>query len=133
MYRLSGLNGKRTVFLLPDSKVLTTNPFVEMIQNLLTGRDILALFSPEDLEAIQIEIRSWASENGYDMNRTSIFQAFSDRVSRNLRVVVTRSPVGNLLRTHIRRFPSLIHCCTVDWFTAWSEDALQLVARLYLG
>ena len=133
VYRLSGLNGKRTVFLLPDSKVLTTNPFVEMIQNLLTGRDILALFSPEDLEAIQIEIRSWASENGYDMNRTSIFQAFSDRVSRNLRVVVTRSPVGNLLRTHIRRFPSLIHCCTVDWFTAWSEDALQLVARLYLG
>ena len=32
----------------------------------------------------------------------------------------------------MRQFPSLINCCTIDWFQPWPEDALERVAFKYL-
>ena len=31
-----------------------------------------------------------------------------------------------------RKFPSLINCCTIDWFQPWPEDALEMVANKFL-
>ena len=39
------------------------------------------------------------------------------------------SPVGDLLRVRCRNFPSLITCCTLDWFDNWPEQALLGVAK----
>ena len=30
-------------------------------------------------------------------------------------------------------FPSLVNCCTLDWFTEWPEEALVEVAKGFLG
>ena len=30
-------------------------------------------------------------------------------------------------------FPSLVNCCTIDWFSEWPNDALASVARKFLG
>ena len=38
------------------------------------------------------------------------------------------SPVGDLLRDRARMFPSLINCCTLDWFDKWPVEALNAVA-----
>ena len=38
------------------------------------------------------------------------------------------SPIGDAFRTRLRKFPSLVNCCTIDWFTAWPKDALLTVA-----
>lgn len=43
------------------------------------------------------------------------------------------SPIGNSLRERIRNFPSLVNCCTFDWFTRWPEDALEAVAERFLS
>jgi dynein heavy chain len=42
------------------------------------------------------------------------------------------SPIGDTLRNRIRNFPSLVNCCTIDWFTKWPEEALEAVAEKYL-
>jgi dynein heavy chain len=42
------------------------------------------------------------------------------------------SPIGSLLRERLRNFPSLVNCCTFDWFTRWPEEALQAVAERFL-
>lgn len=42
------------------------------------------------------------------------------------------SPVGDLLRNRCRKFPSLVNCCTLDWYFSWPEEALQGVAEQYL-
>ena len=39
------------------------------------------------------------------------------------------SPLGEIFRTRLRKFPSLVNCCTIDWFTEWPEEALLGVAR----
>ena len=43
------------------------------------------------------------------------------------------SPIGSTLRERIRNFPSLVNCCTFDWFTRWPEDALEAVAERFLS
>ncbi|VDP69805.1 unnamed protein product [Schistosoma curassoni] len=41
------------------------------------------------------------------------------------------SPIGDAFRSRLRMFPSLINCCTIDWFHVWPEDALEMVANKY--
>ena len=43
------------------------------------------------------------------------------------------SPVGDALRIRCRQFPSLINCCTIDWFHGWPEAALVSVAERFLA
>lgn len=42
------------------------------------------------------------------------------------------SPVGDTLRVRCRKFPSLVNCCTLDWFGRWPADALLYVSRTFL-
>ena len=41
------------------------------------------------------------------------------------------SPVGNAFRTRCRMFPSLVNCCTIDWFTEWPREALLGVSKSF--
>lgn len=42
------------------------------------------------------------------------------------------SPVGDTLRIRCRMFPSLVNCCTIDWFSRWPESALYYVSSEFL-
>lgn len=42
------------------------------------------------------------------------------------------SPVGDALRVRCRMFPSLVDCCTLDWFAAWPREALISVSQKML-
>ena len=41
------------------------------------------------------------------------------------------SPVGAAFRTRCRMFPSLVNCCTIDWFSEWPAEALLSVAKMF--
>ena len=38
------------------------------------------------------------------------------------------SPIGDALRVRCRKFPSLVDCCTLDWYAGWPSEALISVA-----
>ena len=38
----------------------------------------------------------------------------------------------NPCRARLRKFPSLVNCCTIDWFSEWPSDALRSVASQFL-
>jgi dynein heavy chain len=44
-------------------------------------------------------------------------------------MIIAMSPLGEVFRSRIRKFPSLVNCCTIDWFSEWPEEALLGVGR----
>ena len=40
--------------------------------------------------------------------------------------------VNPLSRDSLRKFPSLVNCTTIDWFSEWPADALKSVASRFL-
>jgi dynein heavy chain len=42
------------------------------------------------------------------------------------------SPVSESFRKRLRMFPSLVNCCTIDWFSEWPLEALDSVANTFL-
>ena len=46
--------------------------------------------------------------------------------------VLAMSPVGAAFRARCRKFPSLINCCTINWFRPWPEEALLSVSSQML-
>jgi dynein heavy chain len=41
------------------------------------------------------------------------------------------APVAGTCRC--RQFPSLINCCTIDWFSTWPAEALLSVSQKFLA
>ena len=46
----------------------------------------------------------------------SMYNFFIERVRSNLHICLAMSPIGDAFRNRLRQFPSLINCCTIDWF-----------------
>lgn len=51
-----------------------------------------------------------------DATPLSMYNLFIERVREHLHVVLALSPIGDAFRNRLRMFPSLINCCTIDWF-----------------
>ena len=81
------------------------------------------------MEQIVGMVRPIAKQAGKPETRDAILQHFVSLVRENLHIVICMSPIGAGFRTRCRMFPSLVNCCTIDWFSAWPEDALYSVAE----
>lgn len=57
---------------------------------------------------------------------------FIERVRDRLHIILCMSPVGDALRIRCRKFPALVDCCTLDWFSAWPREALLSVSERML-
>ena len=66
---------------------------------------------------------------GKDLSPDDLYAYFVERTKQNLHIVLCMSPIGDAFRDRIRKFPSLVNCCTVDWFQSWPSDALTAVAN----
>ena len=51
---------------------------------------------------------------------------------KNLHVVLALSPIGGRFRDRCRIFPSLVSCCTIDWYEPWLSSALKTVAEDFI-
>lgn len=64
---------------------------------------------------------------------SAVYEFFISRVRENLHLVLCFSPIGEAFRTRLRKFPSLVNCCSISWFTEWDENALRSVANHFLA
>lgn len=61
-----------------------------------------------------------------------LWKFFVEKVQENLHIVFCVSPIGDAFRERLRQYPSLVNCCTIDWFMQWPSDALEAVAVMFL-
>ncbi|OUW47187.1 MAG: hypothetical protein CBD47_05050 [Synechococcus sp. TMED187] len=76
-------------------------------------------------------VRPFCRDAGLPETKDNIKSLFISRVRENLHIVLCMSPVGSAFRVRCRMFPSLINCCTIDWFDRWPEEALQSVSQQF--
>ena len=130
--KLAGEANKRTVFLFSDTQI-AHEYFVEDISNILNTSEVPNLMENSDMVQIFENIRGRAKAAGMDGNKDSMTNFFISEVRKNLHVVLCFSPVGDAFRERLRKFPSLVTCTTIDWFSAWPQDALKDVAQEFLS
>ncbi|XP_006876041.1 PREDICTED: dynein heavy chain 3, axonemal [Chrysochloris asiatica] len=128
-----GVAIKSTVFLFADNQIKDES-FVEDINMLLNTGDVPNIFPADEkadiVEKMQMAVRTEGEK--MEITPLSMYNFFIERVKKNLHIVLAMSPIGDAFRNRLRMFPSLINCCTIDWFQSWPTDALELVANKFL-
>ncbi|XP_067440238.1 dynein axonemal heavy chain 6 [Thunnus thynnus] len=131
LYRMAGVEGKNMVFLFTDTQIVVEE-FLEDINNMLNSGEVPNLFEKDELEQVLAATRPKAKEAGIsEENRDEVFQYFISRVREKLHIVLCMSPVGDAFRSRCRMFPSLVNCCTIDWFVQWPREALLTVSQAF--
>lgn len=49
-----------------------------------------------------------------------------------MRIALSMSPSGDVLRSRCRSYPGLVNSTTIDWMFPWPEQALYAVANVIL-
>lgn len=128
LLKRSAIDSLPQVFLFSDTQIVKES-FLEDINNLLNSGEIPNLFPVDEKIAILDEMGPKAREAGQGDNRDQIYAYFVQVCRENLHIVLAFSPVGDQFRNRCRQFPSIINCCTIDWYNPWPAEALYSVAH----
>ncbi|XP_065834129.1 dynein axonemal heavy chain 7-like [Oscarella lobularis] len=133
--RKTAEGGNHGVFLFTDTQIKEES-FLEDISNLLNAGEVPNLFPLEEKQEICLKMRQLDKQREKskqtDGTPVALYNMFIDRVRDQLHVVLCMSPIGDAFRNRLRKFPSLVNCCTIDWFQSWPDDALEVVAKRFL-
>lgn len=56
------------------------------------------------------------ADKNAEFSPLALFNFFVSRCKENLHILLCMSPIGAAFTNSLRQFPSLISCCTIDWF-----------------
>jgi len=126
----SGCEQKLFVFLFSDTQI-AQEAFLEEVSSILNTGEVPNLYASEDKLEITEKCSKGANSAGKN-GPAEIFSWYVDQCRKNLHVVIAMSPIGAAFRNRLRSFPSLVNCCTIDWFHEWPAEALTAVANQFL-
>jgi dynein heavy chain len=133
--RKAGNGNTPLTFLFSDTQI-KNETFVEDISNILNSGEVPNIFPSDEraqvCDGARVHAKSVYGKAAADMTVQQLYTFFLGRVKQNLHIVLAFSPIGDAFRERLRKFPALINCCTINWFTTWPADALVAVARKFL-
>ncbi|MEW5317509.1 MAG: hypothetical protein WDW38_008798 [Sanguina aurantia] len=129
--RQAGASAIPTVFLFSDTQ-LKEESFLEDINNILNTGEVPNLFPKDEMVVIMEAVTARAKKAGKPLTPASLYAFFIEQARANLHMILCMSPVGSAFRERLRKFPSLVNCTTIDWFSVWPADALKAVASRFL-
>ena len=132
LYIKCGVEGKSVSFLIADEHIIDES-FLEDVNCILNSGEVPNLFDDDETEKIINDISPTIKKLNLSFARDAILSFFINRVKQNLHIILALSPIGSKFRTRCQMFPSLVNCCTIDWFDIWSDDALLDVATSQIG
>ena len=125
--KFAGMKNERVIFMLVDTQIIDEQ-MLEDVNNVLNSGDVPNLYKPDDWEDIASVGKPECQRKGIQLSEMNIMSQFLVRVKNNIHIILAMSPLGGTFRSRLRMFPSLINCCTIDWFHEWPEEALVSVA-----
>ncbi|KAL6464354.1 hypothetical protein MHYP_G00266710 [Metynnis hypsauchen] len=128
----AGLQNVQITFLFVDTQIKSES-FLEDINNVLNSGDVPNLYTGEEQDRILTAMKPVVQDLGQQPTKANLMAAYVKRVRSNIHTVLCMSPIGEVFRARLRQFPSLVTCCTIDWFSAWPQEALQSVAVSFLN
>ncbi|KAM7230116.1 hypothetical protein CapIbe_018833 [Capra ibex] len=128
----AGLHNLPITFLFSDTQIKNES-FLEDINNVLNSGDIPNLYNMDEQDQIVNTMRPYIQEQGLQPTKANLMAAYTGRVRSNIHMVLCMSPIGEVFRARLRQFPSLVNCCTIDWFNEWPAEALESVAIMFLS
>ncbi|XP_073386521.1 uncharacterized protein [Physcomitrium patens] len=128
----AGADNTPTVFLFNDTQ-LKLEQFLEDINNILNAGEVPNLYPKDEIMPLLDAVRNRAKKAGRDGSLAELYMYFVDQCRTNLHMVIAMSPFGDAFRTRLRMFPSLVNCCTIDWYSEWPEEALRSVATNFVS
>ena len=133
MLKEAGGFGKDTVFLFTEDQ-MKMEEFLQDIDCLLNLGEVPNIFQIDEKQEV-LELVRLAAQGGnrnLDIPPLQVFQFFVNRCKIKLHLILCFSPIGSSFRSRLRLYPSLVNCCTIDWYDDWPEDALEMVAQKYI-
>ncbi|XP_066927305.1 dynein axonemal heavy chain 1-like isoform X2 [Clytia hemisphaerica] len=128
----AGVENKPMVFLFVDTQI-KSEIFLEDLNNVLNAGDVPNIYAPDELDTIYTTMKPIVQDEGLQPTKVNLFMTYTKRVRSNIHMVICMSPIGEVFRARLRQFPSLVTCCTIDWFSEWPEQALISVANTFIS
>ncbi|KAI5636077.1 dynein heavy chain and region d6 of dynein motor domain-containing protein [Phthorimaea operculella] len=131
--RESGGLSKDTTFLFTEGQI-QEELFIQNIDSLLNSGEVPNMYGLDEQQEI-LELCRLAAQGGnrnLDISPIQILSFFVGRCRAKLHICLCFSPIGSAFRLRLRLYPSLVNCCTIDWWDDWPEDALEMVANYFM-
>ncbi|KAL4464296.1 hypothetical protein ABPG72_011341 [Tetrahymena utriculariae] len=125
---MAGIDDDPVVFLFVDTQIINEQ-MLEDLNSILNSGDVTNLYQEKDIEEIVDACKSECIKRNLQPNKMNVFSQYLRRVTNNIHLVIAMSPLSSMFSTRLRMFPSLVNCCTLDWFTEWPEEALIGVGK----
>jgi len=127
IFKVTGIQNKPIMFLITDEQIVDES-FLDDINNILNSGEVPGLFEGEEYDQMINELVPIMKKAGESLAYDSLCKKFTSNVIRNLHIVLALSPIGGRFRNRCQIFPSLISCCTIDWYDPWPSNALHAVS-----
>jgi dynein heavy chain len=126
----AGVDGRQTVFLLDEAHVAFETMLGDVATLMAGGGHAVArgLWAKDELPAVLEPLRAVAHAECRADAPQDLFALMVERALDNLHIVLCMSPTSSTFSARISALPALVSCATVDYFGAWTTQALSEVA-----
>jgi dynein heavy chain, axonemal len=129
LFRATGQRGEGVTWIFTESHI-PDESFLEVINSILMSGQVNNLFPKDELNLMVADLRSDLAKQRPDLEDSTdnLIQFFTERVRKNLHLVLCMSPMNPKFAERARRFPGMINGTMVDYYLAWPQSALEGVA-----
>ncbi|XP_030765059.1 dynein heavy chain 12, axonemal [Sitophilus oryzae] len=129
-----GGKGKHSVFLISEGQIKEES-YLQDVDCLLNLGEVPNIYQIDEKQEIldMVRLAAQGGNRNLEISPLEVFFFFTKRCKERLHIILCFSPVGSTFRKRLRLYPSLINCCTIDWFQVWPEEALIEVAENWMA
>lgn len=125
-----GVDNKRMVLFLEDFQIITSE-MLQLVHSLLRGGEVQGLYSNQEFESVVAPLKDEMASMG--ISQSSVSDFFSDRVAKNLHIVLSMDYNDTSFIKHCESNPALLTQCSVLWLDSWSGEGMRVVPRAIIN